>query len=205
MGGTAACAWGSQRCPLRAPPLLCWAFLGCPVLPPPHSASPSASSACCLPCPPGLGDPPGPPGWVPLPWGHCLAMVGGVLSPLTAASIARGAAGTLQSPPRLPGGPTECWGPVGEPPLTFPLGTSRSCWRELWGDPQNSGHVLLPSRAQPCCPGCVLQCPSSFGGPQPSGVPIPWGSLSRGDPQPSGGRRARAGPSNADFVSLSPL
>lgn len=136
---------------------------------------------------------------------------GGMLSPLTAASIAwgrcwAGAACSHSEPPRLPGtlGSYRVWGPVGEPlaPLIFPP------WGRA-GAPGGSYGVILKTLATSCSspghgpaapiPRGVSHCPSSCGGPHPMGFPVPQGSPALG------GRQARAGPSNADFVSLSPL
>lgn len=197
------CSAGAFGVPCAAPSPLCLALCILCLLP-------------ALPARPwDSGDPPGPPGWVPLPWGTAWAWQGCAEPPHRCQHCMggcwAGAARGPSEPPRLPGGPTECWGPVGEPlaPLVFPLGKSQSCWGELRSDPQNSGHILLPSRAAPIpgCPssfGCVpvpliLRGSPALGGPQPVGFPVPRVSPALG------GRWAQAGPSNADFVSLSPL
>lgn len=214
---------GPSAVPSGVPPL-CWGFWGA-LRCPPRSALPSASSACCPHCPPDLG-PPGTP-QDPQAGSHCPGDTawarGGCWALLPAVHGVAAGLGhlmPLQSPPRPPGGPgvpLSVGVPWGSPWLHShpPPGKSRSWGAQLWGEPRNSGHILLPCRARPCCPHPRLPrvCPTA---PHPAGFPSPRGSPSRGVPCPAGvpipqgspalgGRRARAGPSNADFVSLSPL
>lgn len=184
--------------------------LGYPVLTPPLCLA--VCILCLLPAlPTWPWDPPGPPGWVSLPWGHCLGMGGAMLSPLTAASIAwgrcwAGAARSHSEPPRLPRDPGVLLsvGSRGGAPGS----THIPPWGRA-GAPGGSYGVILKTLATSCSspghgpaapiPRGVSHCPSSCGGPHPMGFPVPQGSPALG------GRQARAGPSNADFVSLSPL
>lgn len=171
--------------------------LGYPVLTPPFCLA--VCILCLLPAlPTWPWDPPGPPGWVSLPWGHCLGMGGGHAEPphrcqhCMGQVLGWGSSQPFRAPqaPRGPWGPTECGVPWGSPWLHShsPLGKSWSSWRELWGDPQNSGHILLLSRAWPCCPhpqGCVplpliLWGSPSHGVPCPAGVPSPRGAAGAG-------------------------
>lgn len=193
---------GVPRCPLRGPPAVFgfWGALHCP----PCSTLPSASSACCPHCPPGLGIPgtPRTPGWLPLPCGTLSGHGGAVLSPSLLPALRGVAAGlgqlvALQSPPRLPLSVGVLWGSPwlhSHSPLEL-LG-------EFRGDPRTVATSCSPpgppSRGSVPLPFTLPGSPA-LGGPHPVGFPVPRGSPALG------GRWARAGPSNADFVSLSPV
>lgn len=183
-------------------PCCVW-VLGCPALPPLLYLA--LCILCLLPAlPTWPWDPwdPQDPRLAPLALGTLSGHGGAVLSPSLLPALRGVAAGlgqlvALQSPPRLPLSVGVLWGSPwlhSHSPLEL-LG-------EFRGDPRTVATSCSPpgppSRGSVPLPFTLPGSPA-LGGPHPVGFPVPRGSPALG------GRRARAGPSNADFVSLSPV